>query len=253
MMLHCNTAKSALDLNHSRESKDCFTYELIFKLVVIYCILVRSNASSGSSVQIRIESPIVDTGSILIPVDNIVNYTGATIPLTSPLHLPGELGDNILHRLHLHLHRSHPRSQRTAYEKLSRNVQQGTSTICLQIASAQATAGDCRDNLGKSIPCPCINKSAIDLYSLNSPINSVWRCVILRVFFAVGLLYFFVCGYFASLYLPLQESSCRHCFTIHLWLPFRIQNGRFIQGCNAYKVDRDRVESVQIFGCVITL
>ena len=50
--------------------------------------------------------------------------------------------------------------------------------------------------------------------------SSVWRCVILGVF----LLYI----YFTSLYLPLQESSCRQFLLSHAWLPFRIQNGRFI-------------------------
>ena len=37
---------------------------------------------------------------------------------------------------------------------------------------------------------------------------SVWRCVILRVL----LLYFIFFGYFTSLYLPLQESSCQNLF-----------------------------------------
>ena len=48
--------------------------------------------------------------------------------------------------------------------------------------------------------------------------NSVWRCVILRAF----LLYINFFGYFTSLYLPLQESSCRQFFPIHLWRPFWI-------------------------------
>ena len=37
--------------------------------------------------------------------------------------------------------------------------------------------------------------------------------------FSCYTLFFF--GYFTSLYLPLQESSCRHFPPIHLWLPFR--------------------------------
>ena len=48
----------------------------------------------------------------------------------------------------------------------------------------------------------------------------------LRIF----LLYFNFFGYFASSNPPLPESSCRHFLPLHVWLPFRIQNGRFIQG-----------------------
>ena len=48
---------------------------------------------------------------------------------------------------------------------------------------------------------------------------------LLRVF----LLYFNFLGYFASSNPPLPESSCRQFFPLHAWLPFRIQNGRFIQ------------------------
>ena len=48
---------------------------------------------------------------------------------------------------------------------------------------------------------------------------------LLRVF----LLYFNFLGYFASSNPPLPESSCRQFSPLHAWLPFRIQNGRFIQ------------------------
>ena len=59
-------------------------------------------------------------------------------------------------------------------------------------------------------------------------VYSVWRCV--TVILQVFLLYFNLFGYFTSLYLPLQESSCGQFFLLHAWLPFRIPNGRFIQG-----------------------
>ena len=49
---------------------------------------------------------------------------------------------------------------------------------------------------------------------------------LLRIF----LLQFNFVGYFASSNPSLPESSCCHFFPLHVWLPFRIQNGRFIQG-----------------------
>ena len=196
-MLYWNTNKCDLDfksnaarlLNDCRESKDYdFSYEGIYKLVVIYCILLLmtsfqisyakpvtseaatkplvinlSNTTSASPAQMGVELPVVGTNSIKSMNVNSTSTAAKTgnVSSTSPLDLPGEVDDNHLHHLRRHhhhrhqLHRSHPRSRRTAYDKLSRNVAHGihgTSTICLQIASVQATAGDCRDNLGKSIP-----------------------------------------------------------------------------------------------------
>ena len=65
------------------------------------------------------------------------------------------------------------------------------------------------------------------LIQSNWTASSVWRCVILRVFLLLKFNYF---GYFASSNPSLPESSCRHFLPLHAWLPFRIQNGRFIQG-----------------------
>ena len=46
----------------------------------------------------------------------------------------------------------------------------------------------------------------------------------------ISLLYFIFFGYFASSNPFLPESSCRHFSPLHVWLPFGIQNGRFILG-----------------------
>ena len=199
MMFYWNTTKCALDfkshaarlLNDCRESKDYdFSYEGIYKLVVIYCILLLltsfqisyakpvtseaateplvinlSNTTSASPAQMGVELPVVGTKSTSMNVN--YTYTAAktgNLSSTSAFDLPGEVDDNHLHGLRRHhhlrhqLHRPHPRSPRTAYEILFRNVAHGSSTICLQITSVQATAGDCLDNLGKSIPLQVQNR-----------------------------------------------------------------------------------------------
>ena len=51
----------------------------------------------------------------------------------------------------------------------------------------------------------------------------------------IFLLYFNFVGYLASSNPSPPEFGCRHVFPLHVWLPFQIQNDRFIQGCNAYK------------------
>ena len=84
-----------------------------------------------------------------------------------------------------------------------------------------------------TIPVPAFNKFKSIGYFYESMHHddwniisgySVWRCVILQVF----LLQFNFVGYFASSNPSLPESSCRHVFSLHVWLPFQIQNGRFI-------------------------